>query len=439
MQNGNGRYILDALYGVVRYPDYIWEIALSPEFQRLREVRMCNINSLCLTGGANINRFEHCLGVAHLAMECIDRWPLRPSGDEVRLLVLAALLHDIGSTAFGHSVQYVLDRRGFQHQSFEDIVLAHHNGNTSGFAYQHTVAEPIYFGLPKRLAHFLSENEVRTIADIVDGRGPYGPLISGTIDLDNIDNVYRLAYHMGLISDGRPALQLSTSLTVGADGIVVREGAEELVSAWYRVRKRLYEFLLLNPDEFSAKCMLQEALELAESTGGQSFNWNDVDFQLLEKLARCSDDIWSIVSRLATGDLYGCAGLFSTSMVSNAGALEVQATRKSLESALTKAVRAVGKGTFRNTMVAVHVIKDVDKTERQIALRVTSGAQLLVGTSSRRFLIGVFFKNVGLSMNVISGRGHIEAQVADAIRCILSKYLSDPNLCSMELYSELTF
>ena len=44
-----GRYIFDALYGVMELPEFLWEVFLCPEFQRLREVRMCNINSLCLT------------------------------------------------------------------------------------------------------------------------------------------------------------------------------------------------------------------------------------------------------------------------------------------------------------------------------------------------------------------------------------------------------
>src|ERR1039457_3655880 len=99
--------IFVALYGVLPSPEYVWATALSTEFQRIKEVRMWNIKALCLTGGANINRYEHCLGVAHLALECIGRWPLRPADDEARIVVLAALLHDIGTTAFGHSVQYV--------------------------------------------------------------------------------------------------------------------------------------------------------------------------------------------------------------------------------------------------------------------------------------------------------------------------------------------
>ena len=69
------RYIYDALYGAINLPDFIWDIISCPELQRLREVRLCNINSLCLTGGANINRYEHAIGTCYLAKVCLDNWP----------------------------------------------------------------------------------------------------------------------------------------------------------------------------------------------------------------------------------------------------------------------------------------------------------------------------------------------------------------------------
>src|SRR5260370_35487246 len=111
------RYIYDALYGPIYFPDYVWKIMFCPELQRLREVRLCNINSLCLTGGANTNRYEHSLGAAYLATRCIESSRLRIDERTARRIVLAALLHDVGSAAFGHSAQYVLDCQGYQHES----------------------------------------------------------------------------------------------------------------------------------------------------------------------------------------------------------------------------------------------------------------------------------------------------------------------------------
>jgi HD superfamily phosphohydrolase len=60
-------YIFDALYGKIEFAPSINRCMMSPEVQRLREVRLCNINSLCITGSANTNRFEHSVGTAYLA------------------------------------------------------------------------------------------------------------------------------------------------------------------------------------------------------------------------------------------------------------------------------------------------------------------------------------------------------------------------------------
>ena len=64
---GVNMYIYDALYGKIEFPSLVWKCMLTPEVQRLREVRLCNINSLCITGSANTNRFEHSVGTAFLA------------------------------------------------------------------------------------------------------------------------------------------------------------------------------------------------------------------------------------------------------------------------------------------------------------------------------------------------------------------------------------
>ena len=60
-------YIYDALYGKIEFSSLIWKCMMTPEVQRLREVRLCNINSLCITGSSNTNRFEHSVGTAFLA------------------------------------------------------------------------------------------------------------------------------------------------------------------------------------------------------------------------------------------------------------------------------------------------------------------------------------------------------------------------------------
>jgi len=238
-----------------------------------------------LTGGANISRYEHAIGTCHLANECIKNWPQRNpvSEEEQQQLLLAALLHDIVNPAFGHSVEHVVHKEGFRHEnSFEDLVFG--RKTTKPYQYRSAKLEPIYFGLHMELASKISQENLRAIGRIINGEGKLGPLINGTMDLDNIDNVFRLAYHIGVAKSGRVPLNLARSLWVKNNSLIIEEKAISYIEEWYNVRKKLYSFLLLNPEEFSGKCMLREAIELAIKKHKHSFNWYDTDFSLLTNL-----------------------------------------------------------------------------------------------------------------------------------------------------------
>ena len=180
----------------------------------------------------------------------------------------------------------------------------------------------------------------------------------------------------------------------------------------------------------------QEALEIAEDKGDQTFRWNDVDFELMEKLARCSDETSAIVSRLAIGNLYGCVAIFSSTNIGVAERLENKSERRHIEGELTKAVRLHGRSAFRNAMLALHVIKDVDKTERQLSIKTTDGGTMSIGRSSRRVLIGVFFKNVGLSQSSLKEGAVIESGIGACVRQVLAERLGDESLAEQELYAE---
>lgn len=440
------RYVYDTLYGPLRFPEYIWNILSSPEIQRLREVRLCNTNSLCLTGGANINRYEHSLGTAHLALQCLERWPKPVDKSTQQQVVRAALLHDVGTAALGHSVQYMLEQLNpqdpFKHESLYDFLKEAPTQEDPGkYSYQRVHVEPIYFGIPKRLPKLIRDEELRALSSIVEGKGPYGPLINNqdSIDLDNIDNVYRLAYHIGLVRSGDTALALARSLRVDDNKLLMEEGAYPFLKEWYEVRRKLYRYLLLNPDEFSAKCMIQDLVDQAISASSEiSLPWHDVDYQLLDKLFRVSDEARSIVSRLMLGDLYGCVGIYSTSRIDVLKRFANSQIRKKLELDLGDKIRGLGIRALKSAIVGLHAIKDVNKTQRQIKILTDTGNTLVVGIPTHRILIGVFFKNIPLGMSSISEADIQEWKVDREVRSWLGLETEDPGLKKLELYGENT-
>jgi hypothetical protein len=465
------RYIYDALYGPIRFPDYVWRVLSCPELQRLREVRLCNINSLCLPGGANVNRYEHALGTAHLALQWLDASRACLDEETRRRLVLAALMHDTGSAAFGHSTQYVLGPQGYEHESLYDMFSLSPKGNGTGYAYQHTRVQPIFFGIPRHLASLMEPSTFAAMCELVDGKGTYGPLINGTMDLDNIDNVFRLAYHVGIVRDGETPLRLARALRISEKGICIERGARRLVEKWYNVRRVLYQYLLLNPDEFSAKCMLQDALEIAQQKSEVSFYWHDVDFQLLEKLCQCSSDSAAIVRRLMLGDLYGCAGLYSTTRTDAAKVFASHKARARLEHSISEYLRnlsrqckgrrfeakspgrqalerslydaVTGKRPFKrpprlieSSLVALHGILDVNKTQRRVSLREENGDEVVIGSPTKRLLVGIFFRNADLNMEAINEELLIKWGVRELVMQWFRQRFSDPAVLELVPYAE---
>jgi HD superfamily phosphohydrolase len=433
--NKNKRYIYDPLYGIIYLPEFIWDVIPCPELQRLREVRLCNINSFCLTGGANINRYEHAIGTCHLAQECLNSWPLlnRIDKKEEKQFLLAALLHDVTSAAFGHSVEYIESQEGFDHEKAFEYVVAGEKGGS--YQYKSASLEPIFFGMSKELSSKIHTDNLREIGETIKGKGRLGPLISSIMDLDNIDNVFRLAYHIGIVKSGDIPIKLAKSIWVEHGKLMTRKETVPLIEEWYKTRKNLYSYLLLNPEEFSAKCMLSEAIELAKAKSIHPFNWYDLDYELLEKLSKVSSESSEITSRLMKGALYGCIGIFSTPETTKYQIFVESRNKKQLTDELRDVIRSKFSSRFKSAMVTIHPIRDENKIARQVCIQTDDGETVTVGKSSNQLLIGVFFKNVDLNMYEVYRLPDLQ-KIREEVRKCISR-LGQLNLHEIELYSEV--
>lgn len=291
-------YIYDALYGKIDFPQIVWKCMMSPEVQRLREVRLCNINSLCITGSANTNRFEHSVGTAFLAMYNMQTNENKYSYQkrDVENFVLAALLHDISNGPFGHSYEYLKEKQGFvPEKGLKNTFspLTQYGQGATGYSSPY---EKIFFGKPRALTEILSETQKTVISDIIAGDHYLSKLLVNTIDLDNIDNVFRMAYHMGIPFPIEAPLELAKSMYIKDGCVLFDASAKSYLEIWYETRKKMYKFLLLNPQEFAGKYMLTEALDITFESMLQNdtpwdIKWYFTDYELLENLDK-QKELW---------------------------------------------------------------------------------------------------------------------------------------------------
>ena len=104
--------IIDPIHDFIRVYNSELKIIDNPIFQRLRRIKQLSGAHLTYPG-AQHTRFEHSLGVMHIAGRASQT--LQEKGvlkaDDIDSIRLAALLHDIGHGPFSHLFEEVLQQK----------------------------------------------------------------------------------------------------------------------------------------------------------------------------------------------------------------------------------------------------------------------------------------------------------------------------------------
>ncbi|WP_411964154.1 HD domain-containing protein [Haloferax sp. YSMS24] len=203
--------VKDSVHDYISLDPVAAELVDTPEFQRLRHIKQLSTVRLVYPSASH-TRFEHSLGVYHLASQALSHLDI--GGDRAAHVRAAALLHDIGHGPYGHQTEDLIRRRtGRDHDEVGHLL----DGTRVGDVLE---------------THGLSPSRV---ADIVAGEGPVGQLVSGELDVDRMDYLVRDAHHTGVpygtIDHGR----LVRELRYRDEKLVLAEGnvqtAESLLLA----------------------------------------------------------------------------------------------------------------------------------------------------------------------------------------------------------------
>lgn len=309
------RPFIDSLYGEIKFDDILLELIQSPVVQRLRHVRLSNIDSIDIPGISNLSRFEHVLGVAHLASNI----EIRPSLNSFDALVLkaSALLHDWAITSFGHLVEEALQYVGtaFEHETkLAEMIYSEDSEEIGGINFQ------IFLGRQTGLKSWAKMAAGKKNVELIDqitknllGVGKMGKLISGDIDLDNIDNVFRMAFHMGLDVDKTIPIRLAKSImSFDQIGPVFSLSSESDIQVWSTTRQKVYQRLMLSERDFVGKLMLLYACVAAyKQSEITKTNWNFVDFNLINALLSSPNkEVKETTQRWLSGELWTCTPLY---------------------------------------------------------------------------------------------------------------------------------
>jgi len=229
--------IKDSVHDYIEVDGVALTLLDTPPVQRLRRIRQLGTVALVYPS-ANHTRFEHSLGVYHLASETLEH--LGVSGDAAEHVRAAALLHDVGHTPYSHNVEGLLERpTGLGHADVGDLL-------STG-----AVAEALD-------AHGLDPGRV---AGLIAGEGRYGGLLAGELDVDRMDYLVRDAHHTGVpygtIDHGR----LVRELEVVDGAVVLGEGNVQTAESVLLARALMYPTVYNHHVARISKAMLRRATE----------------------------------------------------------------------------------------------------------------------------------------------------------------------------------
>lgn len=209
----------DAIWGDVQLGPRELALVDTECFQRLRRVRQLGLTDLVFPG-ARHTRFEHSIGVFHLAGLAVRR--LREARDapqitdaDERALLAAALLHDVGHYPFSHAVEELeIDHIRRHTEIARDLIRG---PELSGVLERHWDVDPA------------------VVATLVAGPGPDSPpstpalellraVLDSGLDVDKLDYLVRDARGANVPYGLVDVQRLVGALTVWRDG----EGVPQL-------------------------------------------------------------------------------------------------------------------------------------------------------------------------------------------------------------------
>ncbi|MFO7904293.1 MAG: HD domain-containing protein [Planctomycetota bacterium] len=197
------------IHGFIKLNAWERDIVNHPAFRRLRRIRQLAWTDYVYPGAMH-TRFEHSLGVLHIASQLFDaithnskdvlqrELSYTPEGLERQktLVRLAALLHDIGHAAFSHAAEDVMptkdDGQKYDHEDYSAAVI---RAILRDVIEEHSMN--VNWGLKADDVAAFLEGSSRAASNIL-----WRDIITGQMDADRMDYLLRDSYHIG-VSYGR--------------------------------------------------------------------------------------------------------------------------------------------------------------------------------------------------------------------------------------------
>jgi len=304
------RTIHDPLHGSIKIGGAFLEILDRHEMQRLRYVKQLGSGNMVFPG-ANHSRFEHSLGVYHLAGRMADAIGL--SKEDSLTVRAAGLLHDVCHTPFSHTTEEIVEyHTGMDHMdvaeklikgeirtcrerdddlfgSLEPISeILENNGISSD-----KVCDLIKYPESKEEGLEAFDNETRT--SYFRSKDYTHQIIHGPVDADQMDYLMRDAHYTGVTHGAIDIERLLNTMKVHNERIMIEKSGTTAAEGLMVARSLMFSSVYFHRTVRIIKMMQMKAIEESSLDVRDIYLWNDselMDFLISDggkasEIARC--------------------------------------------------------------------------------------------------------------------------------------------------------
>lgn len=312
------KIIQDCIHGHILIPKLCLKFIDVPEFQRLRRIRQLGLTHYVYPSATH-TRFEHSIGVMHLAGKMVDK--LRKykeiSNELKELIQLGALYHDIGHSAYSHLFDKFLEEK----QIKTGIFQYHH----------HEERSKIFLRKINDRLKLLTEEQVQFVERVIDGEIPEGEpaylyeIVANKkcgVDVDKLDYLERDSYHTGMPSFKSDYIILCAG--IHEDHVAFERKAQRELDKMFQHRHYMFQTVYLHKT-----CLKVERYYycLMKRLGDKLFSLGDlIDDYSVETMIRSDPELSKVIlnldSRILIHECEDCQDYQMEKVVKNSGSID---------------------------------------------------------------------------------------------------------------------
>ncbi|MBL21193.1 MAG: metal-dependent phosphohydrolase [Euryarchaeota archaeon] len=321
------KVINDAIHGDFSLEGVREELLATPEFNKLSHIKQLGLAHLIFPG-AHHTRFEHSLGVSHVAGLMADSIGLSPA--EKQIVQVAGMLHDVGHGPYSHTLEHILHSRGGKdHMSITEGIIT---GSYDAVGEAESVSVGPRQSIPEILEkHGVDPKEVsrlirgpdasgteRSLFDWEEGGQEFhsedvtlANMVHGPVDCDQIDYLMRDAHFTGVKHGSIDHMRLIRSLRKRGGNIAVDEGGLAALEGMLMARGLMYSAVYFHRVTRVTEVMLSRAVERSEENLPDAEEMQrKIDSEIWADLNKAGGYARDIITRLKYRKLFKIASTF---------------------------------------------------------------------------------------------------------------------------------